>query len=115
MDTIFIEKLAVRGKHGVSQEERLREQEFLVDIEVEFDTRKAAGSDDLSDTIDYNFFRDNAQEIVGGQSFRLLEKLADAIAQKILTDVRIKTVSVSVRKTEMFPDCTPGVKVVRIQ
>lgn len=113
MDKIFIEKLALRGKHGVSKEERSREQEFLVDIEVEFDTRKAAGSDDLLDTIDYNFFRDSAREVVGGASLRLLEKLADAVAQKILTDTRIKTVSVSVRKTEMFPDCAPGVKVIR--
>ena len=36
MDTIFIKDLTVRGKHGVSDEERAREQEFsrLTDAEV---------------------------------------------------------------------------------
>ena len=113
MDSIFIEKLAVRGKHGVSDEERSRDQEFVLDISVEFATAASAKSDVLADTIDYNFFRDGAREIVETQSFHLLEKLADAVAQKILQNARIGSVSVSIRKTEMFPDCTPGVTIVR--
>lgn len=113
MDKIFIEHLAVRGKHGVSDEERRREQEFVLDISIDFETRPSAESDDLVDTVDYNFFRDGAKSIVERQSFHLLEKLADAVAQKILDDARIGNVSVTIRKTEMYPDCTPGVTIVR--
>lgn len=113
MDTIFIRDLKVRGKHGVSLAERAREQEFVVDIGIEFDTRAAAKSDELADTVDYNFFRDSAKQVVEGESFHLLEKLADAVAKKILLDSRIGAVSITVRKTEMYPDCTPGVTVVR--
>lgn len=113
MDKICISDLAIRGKHGVSEEEQAKEQEFVIDIEIEFDTRNAAKSDDLTDTVDYNFFRDGARSIVQGKSFKLLERLADAIAQKILKDMRIKSTVVSVRKTEMYPDCTPGVTIER--
>ena len=113
MDTIFIRDLKVRGKHGISDKERSREQELLVDISIDFDTSRAAESDELADTVDYAFFRKTAKEVVEKQSFRLLEKLADAVAQKVLEDARISTVSVTVRKTEMYPDCTPGVTVVR--
>lgn len=113
MDTIFIRDLSLRGKHGVSDKERSKEQEFLVDISIDFDTRKAAASDELADTVDYAFFRRVAKEVIEDSSFHLLEKLADAVAQKILGDSRIKRVSVTVRKTEMYDDCRPGVTVVR--
>jgi len=113
MDKIFIQNLAIRGKHGVQADERKNDQEFVLDISIEFDTRAAAESDNLKDTIDYDFFRNSAKEIVEGKPFHLIEKLADAVAQKILEDRRITNVSVTVRKTEMYPDSTPGITVVR--
>ena len=113
MDKIFIESLKVRGKHGVSDEERAREQEFIVDITIEFDTRGAASSDDLADTVDYSFFREQAKDVIERESFRLLERLADTLAQAVLEDERVATVSVTIRKSEMFPDCTPGVTITR--
>jgi len=113
MDKIFIQNLAIRGKHGVQPEERMNAQEFVLDILVGFDTRKAAASDNLEDTIDYDFFRNSAKAIVEGESFHLIEKLADTVAQKILEDARIYTVSVTIRKTEMYPDAVPGITAVR--
>lgn len=113
MDSIFIKDLAVRGKHGVSDDERSREQGFLLDISIDFDTRTAAASDELDDTVDYGDFRGAAKRVVEGHSFHLLEKLADAVASEVLQDARISRVSVSIRKTEMYDDCTPGVTVIR--
>ena len=113
MDTIFIRDLKLRGKHGVYDEERTREQEFVLDIAVDFDTRKAAVSDDISDTVNYAIFRKIAKEVIEGPSFKLLEKLADVVATKILEDKRIASATVTVRKTEMYKDCVPGVTVVR--
>jgi dihydroneopterin aldolase len=113
MDKIFIEHLALKGKHGVPDAERAKKQEFVLDISIDFDTRMAAASDELKDTIDYSPIRKAAKEVVEHSSFHLLEKLADAVAKKILEDARISNVSVTVRKTEMYKDCTPGITVVR--
>ena len=113
MDTIFIRDLKLRGKHGVYDDERGREQEFVFDIAVDFDTHKAAMSDDIGDTVNYAIFRKIAKEVVEGPSFKLLEKLADVVATKILEDKRIASVTVTVRKTEMYKHCVPGVTVVR--
>ncbi len=113
MDKIFIQDLSVKGKHGVPDAEREKEQEFLLDISIDFDTRKAAASDKIKDTINYSPIRKAAKEVVERSSFYLLEKLADAVAQKILEDTRISNVSVTIRKTEMYEDCTPGVTIVR--
>lgn len=113
MDKIFIQDLKVRGKHGVPDKEREKEQEFVLDIAIDFDTRKAAANDNLDGTIDYSPIRRAAKEVVEESSFHLLETLADAVAQKILEDSRITNVSVTVRKSEMYDDCMPGVTVVR--
>ncbi|MEK7601618.1 MAG: dihydroneopterin aldolase [Patescibacteria group bacterium] len=113
MDTIFIRDLKLRGKHGVYDEERTREQEFVLDIAIDFDTGKAVVSDNIADTVNYATFRKIAKEVVEGPSFKLLEKLADVVATKILEDARISRVTVTVRKTEMYKDCTPGVTVIR--
>ncbi|MFA7309910.1 MAG: dihydroneopterin aldolase [Candidatus Paceibacterota bacterium] len=115
MDTIFIKDLSVRGKHGVYDEERTREQEFLIDIAMDVDTRKAGESDDIEDTVNYGGVRKIAKDIVEDLSFRLLEKMAHTIATEALKDIRIKRISVTVRKTEMYGDCTPGVTVIREQ
>ncbi len=115
MDSIFIRDLRLKGKHGVSDAERGREQEFVFDISIDFDTRPSVASDDLDDTVDYDYFRNAATLAVQRSSFHLLEKLADEVAGKILLDKRIKQVSVTVRKTEMYADCTPGVTIVRTQ
>src|SRR3989344_6652322 len=113
MDTVFIEKLVLRGKHGVGEHERATEQEFLVDIAAEFDAGKAASSDRLEDAVDYGRFRAVAAAIVGGNSFFLIEQLAGRIAEEILTDNRITKVSVTVRKPAVYEDAVPGVTVVR--
>ncbi len=113
VDKVFIEHLVVRGKHGVTAEERAHEQEFSLDIEIQFDTHKASVSDDLSDTVSYGHFRSVAKEVVEVSSYHLLEKLANTIAERILEDVRVASVSITVRKTKVYPDCTPGVMLER--
>jgi dihydroneopterin aldolase len=113
MDRIFIEKLSLRGKHGVHEQERKSEQEFLIDISAEFDTRKAALSEDLADTLNYVRFCDIARETVENNSFFLIEKLAETIAQEILMDMRIQKVEVTVRKPEVLESGIPGITIFR--
>jgi dihydroneopterin aldolase len=113
MDRIFIEKLLLKGRHGVLDHERLVEQEFLVDISVEFDTHNAAKSDKIKDTIDYVRFYEIARDVMGGAPFFLIERLAETIAQKILEDARIEQVSISVRKPLALEAGVPGVTVIR--
>ncbi len=113
MDTVFLKNFSVRGKHGVDESERHVEQEFIIDIEAQFDASSAVSSDKLEDTVDYANFRTIAREAVEGNSFYLIEKLADTIARRILQDARIQSVSVCVRKPAVFKDSQPGITIVR--
>ncbi|MEK7107180.1 MAG: dihydroneopterin aldolase, partial [Patescibacteria group bacterium] len=91
MDRIFIEKLVLAGKHGVSDSERARAQEFHIDISAETGTKTAGKTDDISDTVNYKDFVEIARQVVEGTSVHLVETLAQKIAERILEDSRIKT------------------------
>ncbi len=115
MDSVFIRNLSLRGKHGVKEEERQVEQEFLLDIEADIDTRKAAESDDLSDTANYSVFRDAARDAVEKNSFLLIERLGDRIAQSILADTRIQRVRITIKKPAVWTNGLPGITIERTQ
>ena len=57
------------GKHGVSDEERSAAQPFELDIDVVTDITRAAATDDLADTVDYQALAQDASRIVVDGSF----------------------------------------------
>jgi 7,8-dihydroneopterin aldolase/epimerase/oxygenase len=69
-----------------------------VDLDVEADLTAAGGSDELEATVDYGEVVERAAAVVAGRSFRLLEALAEGIAEAVLADGRVGSVSVGVRK-----------------
>ncbi|MDO8552570.1 MAG: dihydroneopterin aldolase [bacterium] len=112
MGRIFIEKLVVKGKHGVSDRERATAQEFHIDISVEADTETASKTDEIGDTVNYKDFVEVARNIVEGESLHLVETIAQRIADGIIKDSKIKTVSVTVRKPQALASGVPGVTIV---
>ena len=97
-DRIELRGLTVRGNHGVFAHEKRDGQDFLIDIIVWFDQRRAASSDDLADTVDYGALAQGAAGIVAGPSRDLIETVAAEIAEQVLTDTRIAAVEVTVHK-----------------
>lgn len=116
-DRIEVRDLRVMGVHGVLEEERQRAQPFALDLDVDVDVAGAAASDALGDTVDYGALCQRAASVVSGESFRLLEALADRVARAVLdADVRVVGVTVTVRKIRppiALQVGSVGVKVVR--
>ena len=94
MDRIELRGMSFYGHHGVREAERDQTQEFRVDIEVDADLAEAEQSDRPADTIDYTKVRD----VIEGPSRQLLESLAGAIAERVLSMPRVSAVSVRVAK-----------------
>ena len=115
MDTVFVENLEIIGTHGVLPHERKFEQKFLLDIRASFDTAQSAASDRLEDTLDYVRFCRIARDVIDSKPVFLIEKLASAIAERILEDARIAEVSVTIRKPAVLPSGVPGVTLTRHQ
>lgn len=98
VDRIQLEAMSFRGRHGVRPAEREQAQEFLVDVEVECDLRKASRTDDIADTIDYRAIHAIAKEVVEGEPQKLIETLAGRIADRVLQIPGVQKTSVRVAK-----------------
>ncbi len=97
-DRIEIRGLRLVGVHGLLPEERTRPQPFEIDLDLAVDMAGAAASDDLADTADYGAVIDTVATVVAGPRHDLLESLAGAIADAVLGDGRVTSVTVAVRK-----------------
>ena len=98
MDQIALTGLRVWGRHGVLPQERRDGQDFVVDAVLTVDTRAAAASDDLADTVDYAGIADRLAAVVAGDPVDLIETLAATLADVCLEDERVISVRLTVHK-----------------
>jgi len=113
---LFIRQCLVTTWIGVYEHEQLRPTGLLFDIDLDVDGRLAASSDRIADTVDYASVVDDLRVSLAQQRHRLLERLADAVAQRILARFRVWRVRVSVAKVGILEDVAQvGVEVVRYQ
>ncbi|HST50182.1 dihydroneopterin aldolase [Jatrophihabitans sp.] len=99
-DRIALTGLRVRGHHGVFDFERAEGQDFVVDVELELDTRTAAASDLLADTVHYGELAEALAAVVAGEPVNLLETLAGRLAAVCLADSRVAAATVTVHKPQ---------------
>ena len=97
-DEITLTGLRVFGRHGVYDEERRVGQDFVVDLTLRLDTRRAATTDDVADTVHYGELAEQIAAIVGGEPVDLLETLAARIADQALSADLVDSVRVTVHK-----------------
>ena len=97
-DLITIRTLRVQTKIGVTEAERSRPQEVVIDLELELDLRAAGASDDLTDTVDYDRLATEVADLVRASEYKLLEVLAEKIARHLCTISRVERVTVEVAK-----------------
>lgn len=85
--------------HGVMQEEHRIGGRYEVDVAMDLDFRAAAEHDDLDRTVDYERVYNLVSDLVTGNKFYLIEKLAYRIAHAVLDTFGIvERAEVTVRK-----------------
>ncbi len=99
------DRLAVRGieavgHHGVLDFERRDGQVFVVDLVLGLDTRAAARSDDLQDTVDYGTLVAAVKKLIESDPVDLIETLAERISTVCLADERVEWSEVTVHKPD---------------
>ena len=78
--------------------ERAEGQEFTVDVRLELDTRAAAASDRLADTVNYGTVAEQVHAAIEHDPVDLLETLAQRIADLCLADRRVTAAAVTIHK-----------------
>lgn len=97
-DTIVLEGLQFFGRHGAQSAERELGQRFIVDVALVADLSPAGLADDLSLAVDYVAVYRTIREVVEGEPRRLIEAVAERIAQVLLSRFPLEEIRVRVSK-----------------
>jgi 2-amino-4-hydroxy-6-hydroxymethyldihydropteridine diphosphokinase/dihydroneopterin aldolase len=98
LDRVSLAGLRVFAHHGVLASERQDGQEFLIDAVLWLDTSAAAAADDLSLAADYSVIADRIVALASGPPVRLIETLAQRLADGCLTEPAVQQVEITVHK-----------------
>jgi dihydroneopterin aldolase len=99
-DELAVTGIECFGHHGVFDHERRDGQVFLVDLTLGLDTRTAAATDDLQDTVDYGSLVGRVKTAVESEPVALIETLARRISDVVLSEHRVQWVRVTVHKPD---------------
>lgn len=100
MDVIHIDSIAFYAHHGVPDEEQRIGHRYEVDVSLRLDLLEAGRSDDLNRSVDYKLVAHRIAEIGTKEQFRLLEALAERIAEVLLSEFDLRSIRVRVRKLQ---------------
>ena len=102
--TIELHGIILHGYHGVLEEERTNGQRFLVDVELDLDDERAAGSDSIEDAVDYREIVAKVREISDARAYQLLEAFSAAVADGLVAGWPVTAARVRVRKPDVVLD-----------
>ena len=98
MSKITIVDLEVFWCVGVTEEERAKPQRLLLTVDMSLDFSSAAVSDRIEKTINYQTVAEDLLKFGEGRSWKLVEKMAANIADRILDEYKPQGVMVEVKK-----------------
>jgi 7,8-dihydroneopterin aldolase/epimerase/oxygenase len=109
-DKVFIEGLEIDTLIGIYDWERRIRQTLVFDIEMAFDNRIPAASDDIALTLNYKDVSKRLIDYVSQSGFGLVETLAERCAEIILGEFNVSHVRLKLSK----PGAVRGARAVGV-
>jgi len=106
IDTVRIEQLELDCLIGINPWERLTKQRITIDITMDVDLSAAGRSDSIRDTVDYRVVAKAVTAEVNSSSYKLVEALAARLAEICMTNERVQSVEVTLRKPGAIRNAT---------
>jgi dihydroneopterin aldolase len=110
MDHVFIEALEIDTVIGIYDWERRIRQTLVFDLEMQFDNRVPAASDNIADTLDYKAVSKRLIDFVSGSEYGLVESLAERCAEIVLQEFNVARVRLKLSK----PGAVRGARAVGV-
>jgi len=110
MDKVFIEGLEIDALIGIYVWERRIRQTLRFDLEMGFDNRRPAASDDIADTLNYKAVSKRIEQFVRESDFGLVETLAERIAEIVLREFNVRWLRLKLSK----PGAVRGARAVGV-
>lgn len=111
MDKVFIEQLEVITTIGVYDWEQEIKQKLVLDIEMDHDNQPAGKSDDVAEALDYAQVSSAVLSHIESGRFLLVERVAEEVAQLIMTQFSVPWVKIRLTKPGAVPQAS-GVGVI---
>ena len=105
-DELSVTGIECFAHHGVFDFEKRDGQTFVVDLVLGIDTRGAAASDDLTDTVNYGTLALDVKAAVERDPVDLIETVVQRIADVCLLESRVEWARVTLHKPDAPIDAT---------
>jgi dihydroneopterin aldolase len=98
MDRVFIEGLEIDALIGIYDWERRIRQTLRFDLEMGFDNRKPAATDNIEDTLNYKAVSRRLVEVVSQSDYGLVETLAERCTEVVLSEFNVEWLRLKLSK-----------------
>ncbi len=111
---VFLRDMLLQASIGWYPHEHAALQRIRVNVDLAVDEGQDDGADTLGRVVSYEVVADTVRRIVGAGHVKLVETLAERLAEACLDDPRVRLARVQVEKLDVFPDAAAaGVAVER--
>ena len=116
MDKIFIKDLVVNCIIGVNQEERMQEQDVIINVILYVNIHDACRDDDLRKSVDYDRLASKIISVSKSAKRLTLEALANDIAVVCFLEPIVSKVKLSVEKPNAIKNAkSAGISITRVR
>ena len=111
---VFIRDLMLTCLIGVHKREQKLPQRIRVNLDLAVHEKSGVAGDKLSEVVCYEEVANGIRNLVGKGHVKLVETLAERIAEMCLEDNRVSVVRVRIEKLDVFDDAaSAGVEIER--
>ncbi|ASG21321.1 dihydroneopterin aldolase [Nitrospirillum viridazoti] len=111
---IFVRDLVVMAVIGIYEHEKQKAQRLRVNLDMMVLDRLGLRRDDIADVVSYEDGVTIVRELAAQGHLHLVETFAETVAQRLLADGRVHSVTVRVEKLDVFPDAaSAGIEITR--
>jgi 7,8-dihydroneopterin aldolase/epimerase/oxygenase len=118
---VFVRDMVLSASIGIYPHEHRDRQRVRINVDLAVDDEAAqaggiVGPDELNRVVNYEKIVAAVRAIVGSGHTRLVETMAERIAEACLLDARVRTARIRVEKLDIFADAvSAGVEVERLR
>lgn len=111
---VFVRDLEIVASVGVFEVEHRYEQRILINLDLDVRDDYDGTSERLADVLDYSLVVAEVEKTAQSRHFKLIETLAERIAEVCLADARVVAARVSIAKPDIMPSCrSVGIEIER--
>jgi dihydroneopterin aldolase len=106
MDTVFIDGLEIETIIGIYEWEREVKQLVRIDLQMAWDNKPAAQSEDIEKALNYKAVCDRLMDFIAGSEFLLVETMAENIADILMNEFNVPWLQLKLTKPTAIPQAS---------